>query len=408
MRSMVYGTLVSLSAVLLTQGASASDWPQFRGPAGTATAAEASLPLRWSTTENVRWQVDLPGRGLSCPIISGGRVFLTACSGYKQRRLHVLCLSAETGAKLWERQLAATGSTMCHPTSCMAAPTPCTDGTHVYTLFATGDLAAFDFDGNLLWYRALESDYPNVSNQVGLAASPIVWHDWLFLGMENAVDSFAAAIDIRTGQNRWKVARPRGINWATPQILQTAEQTAVLFETGSEVTAYEPATGRVLWKFPGSMSSTVGPLTVEGKVLAAGNEFLALEPTAGALTPRVIWKSPRLHTNYASALHYRGRIYTINGSNILSSASAADGKIIWQQRLKGRTYWASPVAADGRIYVVSEDGITTVFEAGGETAKVLGTNSLPDTILATPAIADGAIFLRSDQHLYCISTKKSG
>src|SRR6266852_8439695 len=137
----------------------AGDWPQFRGPGGSSVSEETGLPFRWSQTENVRWKADLPGRGVSCPVIAGGKVYVTACTGFQQTRLHVLCYQASTGKKLWERQLWATANTMCHDKTCMAAPTPVTDGERVYALFACGDLVALDSNGDLLWYRSLGRDY---------------------------------------------------------------------------------------------------------------------------------------------------------------------------------------------------------------------------------------------------------
>src|SRR5262249_34067807 len=146
------------------------------------------------------WKAALPGRGLSNPVITGGKVIVTACSGFKQRRLHVLCFDEKTGAKLWERQFTATGNTQCHPVTSMAAPSPVTDGKAVYALFATGDLAALDLDGVLLWYRSLVSDYPDITNQVGMASSPIVHKDVVLLPLDNAGESFAAGLDAKSGK----------------------------------------------------------------------------------------------------------------------------------------------------------------------------------------------------------------
>src|SRR5262245_43889298 len=188
-------TLVVLTG--MTAAVSAADWTGFRGPNSQAISTEKDLPVKWSPKENLRWKVDLPGRGLSNPIITAGKVIVTACSGFKQRRLHVLCYDEHTGKKLWERQFTATGNTACHPTTSMAAPTPVTDGKAIYALFATGDLAALDFDGTLLWYRSLVGDYPDVSNQVGMASSPILYKDVLLLPLENAIDSFAAGVDTK-------------------------------------------------------------------------------------------------------------------------------------------------------------------------------------------------------------------
>jgi outer membrane protein assembly factor BamB len=366
-------------------------------------SAETGLPLRWGPAENIRWKVNLPGRGVSCPVIASGRVYVTACSGYKQRRLHVLCFDATTGQQHWERQFTATGNTQCHPKTCMAAPTPVTDGQRVYALFATGDLACLDRDGNLRWYRSLVGDYPNITNQVGLAASPILCRDLLFLPMENAGDSFAAALDKHTGQNRWKVARRRDINWVTPQIVTRAGRSEVLFQTSAEITAYDTQTGSQRWSYPGGASSIVSPAIADDLILVAGGEMVALRPDKADGPPQVVWNNTKLRTGYASAVCYQGRVYAIN-AQILNCATAATGKQLWQQRIKGE-YSASPVAADGKIYVVNEAGLTTVLEAG-DSARILRTNALAGTFLATPAIANGAVYLRSDDCLYCIAAEQ--
>jgi outer membrane protein assembly factor BamB len=397
------GVFCTVSFLLLAAPAHAGDWTQFRGPNGTATSLETGLPIRWSRTENIRWKVELPGRGLSCPVIASGRVYVTACTGYQQRRLHVLCFDATNGARLWERQLWATGSTMCNSKTCMAAPTPVTDGERVYALFATGDLACLEKDGDLLWYRSLVGDYPTITNQVGMAASPILWKDTLFLPMENAGESFVAGVNKFTGQNRWKVERSRGIYWVTPQLFRNGDRTEVLFQSGGETTAFDPESGHKLWAYKGGPSGVVSPLASDGLALVPGGEFTALRPAKDAATPEVVWKTNKLKTSYSSALAYQGRVYAVNGANVLNCAEAGSGKILWQQRLKG-PFWASPVAADGKIYLVNEEGTTTVIQTGDQ-PQIVSTNPLGETMLATPAIANGAIFLRSDQHLYCIGAK---
>lgn len=382
----------------------AADWPQFRGPGGRAVSEDASVPSKWSADENIRWKTELPGRGVSGPILSGGRIFLTASSGYRDRRLHVLCLDAATGKKLWERQLASTGSTMCHPKTCMAGPTPCTDGRAVYALFATGDLAAFDSDGNLLWYRSLEGDYPDVANQVGMAASPIVYGQTLLLPLENAGDSFAAGIDTRTGKNRWRVDRARDINWVTPVVADFEGQACALFQTTQDLTAYDPETGKVRWALKGGETASVpAPLVHEGTVYAAGKNLLALRPGPAGGAPEVLWKSNKLIQHYASGAYYKGRIYGLTGVG-LNCLDPANGELLWQERIKG-PFWSSLVMVADRAYVVSEDGTTTVIQLGDK-PKMLARNALKGSILATPAVADGALYLRSDRHLYCIAARK--
>ena len=194
---------------------------------------ETGLPTTWGPDENVRWKVDLPGRSVASPVVFGKKVFISAASGPKMDRLHALCLDADTGKVLWHRQFAATGSTACHPKSSMAAPTPCANADGVYFLFATADLAAFDLDGNLRWYRSLVTDYPDVSNQVGMASSPVLWKDFLIVPMDTVGDSFLAAVDTKYGKNVWKTERPKDINWVTPTLRDLGDKAEVIFSSAS-------------------------------------------------------------------------------------------------------------------------------------------------------------------------------
>jgi outer membrane protein assembly factor BamB len=390
---------------LLLLAAVGADWPQFRGPGGSGVSPETGLPTTWSATDNIRWKVELPGRGLSAPVIAGDRVFVTACTGYRQDRLHVLCYDLDTGKKLWERQFWATGNTGCHPKTCMAAPTPATDGERVYALFATADLACLDRDGNLVWYRSLTGDYPTITNQVGMAASPILAGDVLIVPMENAGESFVAGIDVRTGTNRWKHDRSRDINWTTPLVFRNGGKAEVILQSGAGVASLDPQTGDQRWVYEASGTATTpSPTAADRRLLIpSGGGLVVIEPQ-GQQTPEVAWKSPRLSPRTASPLFHQGRIYTLNSAGILTCARAADGEVAWQERLKG-PFSASLVFGDGRIYAVNEEGTTFVVQVGDE-PQLVGKNSLNETILATPAIANGALFLRSDQHLWCIGARK--
>lgn len=404
MKHIVVSMLAIVSGMGVAAKAAAGDWPQFRGPGGTGVAADTVLPVRWSDSENMLFKIDLPGRGISSPVVAGGRIYLTACGEYKQRRLYVLCFDAATGRKLWERQFAATGSTTCHPTTNMAAPTPVTDGKRVFALFATGDLAALDRDGDLLWYRSLVGDYPDITNQVGLAASPILHDEMLFLPMENPGDSFAGAVDARTGQNRWRMKRERDINWVTPQMVHRQGESEVVFQTKSETTAYDAASGKVRWNFstPG-LSSVLSPLVFRDQVLVSGGDFCALRPVAGKETPEVVWRNSKLRTTYSSGLVYDGKLYVIASPGMMNCVDAVTGKTLWQERLKGN-YSSSPIGADGKVYTVNEEGTAIVLKAGDK-PQILGTSKFGEPIFATPAIADGRIYFRSDKHLFCIGEK---
>jgi outer membrane protein assembly factor BamB len=286
----------------------------------------------------------------------------------------------------------------------MAAPTPVTDGKAVYALFATGDLAALARDGTLLWYRSLVGDYPNITNQVGMAASPILSGDVLLLPMENAGDSFAAGIDKRTGKNLWKVKRERGINWVTPLLFSSGGKPAVLFQTNHEATAYEVSSGKRLWSFQEKDLSTIpSPARGKGMLFLTGSSLRAVRP-AGSGTPELVWEVGGALGGHASPVYHHGRLYNC-GDVAITCLNAADGKQVWRKRAAG-PFDASPIIAAGKLYAVNRKGRTYVFDLSGDEPKLLARNDLDDTILASPAAANGCIWLRSDKSLYCIGPKK--
>lgn len=392
--------LVVIAAFAAASAVRAEDSPQFRGRGGLGVSGEKGLPTTWSEKDNIRWKADLPGRGLSCPIVVGERVFATACTTVHQNRLHVLCFDAKTGAKKWERQFWATGGTQCHPKSNMAAPTPVSDGKRVLALFATADLVCLDLDGNLEWARSLVGDYPTIGNNVGMAASPALADDTLIVHMENVGESFATGIDVKTGQNRWRSARPRIINWATPLVVRTGDSAVVLLQSPSELAAHDAATGRKLWSFTQTRPATMPSSTAgDGMLFVPGDKLVGLK-LRGDKAPEVLWTSTKLPSGYSTPTYDRGRIYTVSNRGVVNCAEAATGKVLWTHRIDANIA-ASPLLADGKLYVVAEDGVTTVLELGDE-AKVLAANPLGETLLACPVASGGAIFLRSDKHLWCV------
>jgi outer membrane protein assembly factor BamB len=385
----------------------AGDWPQFRGPNSAAVSDEKNLPVQWDAKEGLRWKVELPGRGVSSPVVAGGRVYVTACTGYREGRLHVLCFDAATGKKLWERRFTATGSTTCNPATCMAAPTPVTDGKTVYVLFASADLAALNADGDLLWYRALAAERPNITNQVGMASSLVLHKDLLIVPLENAGDSFVAAVETKTGKERWKIERPRDINWATPLVAPTGPKGRVdlLLQSPTLLSAIDPDTGKTHWTFKGDWRESIpSPSFGEGLLFVPGRPLLALKLSDDDRTPEVKWKSPpQFAARFATPVLYKGQLFGVL-QNGVQSLDAKTGAVVWRERAEG-PFSASPLVADGKLYLVNEKGTTFVFSLGDK-PELLATNVLNDAMMATPAIADGAIYLRSDGWLYCIGSKK--
>lgn len=393
--------VMTLAACLaLATAASSAEWTQFRGPNGSGVSAESGLPTKWSKDEGIRYKVALPGRGLSNPVIAAGRVYVTACSGYRERRLHILCFDEATGKKLWERQLTATGNTTCNPMTCMAAPTPATDGAAVYALFATGDLAALDRDGTLRWYRSLVGDYPDITNQVGMAASPVLAGNVLLVPMENGGDSFVAGLDCQTGKNLWRVKRPREITWVTPVVITSGGRPAAVFQGPKELTAYDPETGKVRWALAsGKLGSIPSPAHGEGMLFLPGGQARAYRPRQDGSEPEQVWEGPSISGGFGSPVYHAGRLYGLTNVAV-ACLNAGDGKEVWRQRAEG-PFDASAVIGDGKLYAINRKGRTFVVQLGDK-PKVLARNDLDDTILATPAIANGCVYLRSDKFLYCV------
>jgi outer membrane protein assembly factor BamB len=380
--------------------ARAADWPQFRGPGLSGVSDENALPDRWTATENVRWKADLAGRGVSSPVVVDDRVFVTACSEMNETRLHVLCFNADTGAKLWERSVWATGPTNCNPTTCMAAPTPTANRDHIIALFATGDLVCFDHAGNLLWLRTLQLDEPAMSNLVGRGASPVLHGDLLIVPMESQGASWMFGIDAATGRTRWKAERPLENNYTTPLLVRYGGRTDLVVQAASGLTGYEPATGTKRWEFADeTLSAVASPAAADGLLLGAGRGAVALR-LEGDRPPELAWRSARLAVGTPTPLIAGGRVYAVKDSGVLACADLQTGDQRWSLRLRG-SFSASPVLAGGKLYLTNEDGEITVVRIGGK-GEVVATNPLGDAFLATPAVSRGCLYLRSDKRLYCV------
>ena len=400
------GSLAGLVACLTLAVASplhGGDWPQFRGTNATGVSDEKNLPTEWSKDKGIKWKTPLPARGVSSPVVVGNKVYVTCSSGTRDDRLHVLCFEATTGKQLWHRQLQATGGTARHPKSCMAANTPVADETGVYALFASADLAAFDSDGTLRWYRSLTGDYPTITNVVGMAASPILVNGRLIVPMDNAGESFLAALDTKYGKNVWKTERPRVISWTTPLVRTVGTTTEVLFAGPNGLTGYDAATGESRWVFKGGGSSIPSPV-LEGDSLylpVGGVSKFALG--AQGVTEKAVWAVKEAQTGYPSPLIYEGKVFATSSQGFVVCADAKNGKLLYQERAKG-AFSASPIGADVKVYCINETGSCTVLDAKARDwgDAVLATNDLGEETLGTPAIAGGLIFIRTDKALYAI------
>ena len=393
-------TLVFIILLVFCAGA---DWLQFRGNGNKSVSTGDPPPVSFSATENVAWKAPLPGRGVSGPVIVGKKIFVTASSGAKQDRLHVLCFDTATGKPAWERQFWATGRTLCHPTSAVAANTPASDGKRIFAFYSSNDLICLDLEGNLLWYRGLTFDYPNAANDVGLASSPLVIGETVVVQIENQGDSFAAGFDVATGETRWRVAREPAANWTSPVAMQgkTPEQNAVVLQSGKSTVGLHAITGKLIWEHPSGGSGIPSP-TVDGDVVfLPGSSLTALRRDSGSLANEVLWANNKLAPGSASPVVHDGKVYTMNRAGVLSCGETAKGELLWQLRLKG-PMWATPVIAGNYLFAVNQDGLAQVVKLG-EKGEIAAENALGESVLGSPAVSDGAIYFRSDAHLWKIA-----
>jgi outer membrane protein assembly factor BamB len=388
-------------ALLVCPGLTQADWLNFRGPdASGFDASITDLPLELSEKTQA-WKTPLPGRGLSSPLIIGERVFLTAASGPEQKQLHILCFDAGEGSLIWERRFWATGRTMAHKKTNVAAPTPASDGERIYALFSSNDLICLDLNGKVLWIRGLTLDYPNASNSLGMASSPLVVGDTLVAQIENDSESFAAGFDLRTGANRWKIDRPKSANWTSPISLRLGGEAVVALQSGDGIVGMVPATGSPIFRFPGDAATIPSSASSGDHLIVPANGLTAVRLSADGADPAPLWKEANNRPGTASPLVIGDKVYVINNAGVMACSSLVSGERIWRARLEGGAFSASPVAGNnGHLYVCNEDGVLQAVDLRGTEGKVVSSIALGESILGTPSLSQGAIYVRGDGHLW--------
>ena len=393
--------MISLGVGLTAWG---QDWKQFRGTDVSGVLGKPALPAVLEEDKNISWKVALPGEGLSSPIVVGDRVFVSCSSGVKQDRLHVRCHAAASGELIWERQFWATGRTMCHDKTAVAAPTPASDGKRVYVLFSSNDLVCLDLEGRLQWLRGLTADYPNASNSLGMASSPVVVGNTLVVQSENDSESFAVGIDADNGRNRWRLDRPKAANWTSPVIMDDAAtgDPLVVLQSSRGVTGVRPETGEIVWNYSDGASTIPSSVVAGSLLLVPSHGITALRPQSSDAEPEQLWRSSRLRPATPSPVVLGGKLFTVNHAGVVTCGSLEDGDRIWQLRLKG-PFSGTPVGWGRYLYFVNEAGLLQVVDTEAEEGEVVSQLDLGEMILCTPALGEGALYVRSDRYLWKIA-----
>ena len=420
----------------------AQDWPMFRGRSGGVAADDPALPDAWSATENVMWRVDVQGIGWSSPVVWGDHVFLTSvvnttteeapkpglyigdwAAPTAPHRWMVYDIDARTGTMRWEREVeSAPPGRAKHLKNSYASETAVTDGERVFFYFGNIGLYAFDLQGTALWSKRI-GPFPTRSNW-GTGASPVLHDGRVYVVNDNDQQSFLAAFDARTGAELWRVNRAEGMNWSTPLVWEHALRTEIVTTGSGRVRSYD-LSGRVLWEMKGMSSISIPtPFTRHGLLYIssgyigdAARPAYAIKPGAsGDISLRagetsntfVAWAAPTGAPYNPTPLVYGDAYYTLFDRGFFTSHDARTGREIYgRQRITADAsgFTASPWAYNGKIFAMSEDGDTYVIKAGPE-FSVLGKNSLGEMTLATPAVANGSVFVRTVSKLYRIANKK--
>ena len=390
--------LITLITLLFSLGiVHAGDWTQFRGPLGNGVSSESGLPTTLSE-KNLKWEVVLPGRGLSGVLVLGEKILITCSSGVTQNRLHVLCLNSKNGRLKWQRQFWATGRTMCHDKTSVAAPTPCSDGKFIYAVFSSNDVICLDLNGNLQWLRGLTADYANVSNSLGMASSPVVSGNVLVVQMENDSESYTLGLNKKNGVNLWRLDRPKAANWTSPVVLPSG---LVALQSKKGVDAIRSTDGSKVWSYDGGASTIPSTSLSEGVLYIPSHGITALKLNQADVTntPEQLWQSSRLSPATASPLILGGKVYTVNRAGVLTAGDIKSGDRLWQLRLKG-PFSATPVAAGKYLYCFNEAGLLQVVDTTAKEGEIVGQLNLNDQILGSPAVGGGAIYVRTNTKIY--------
>lgn len=412
---MAWSVLIAGAAVATLLGLpprAAADWRQYHGENCASVADPHDAPAAAGQLA-VAWKAPLPGTGPSGPIVVAGRVFVTAASGAQQDRLHLQCFDAASGRPLWQRQFWATGHTVVNPFGGVAAPTPASDGQHVVALYSSSDLACFDLEGNLLWLRGLGLESPTTRNDVGMASSPLIVGDTVVVQLENQGESFAAGIDLANGRTRWRVELEHGAAWTTPFVYRGGSSSGaattgtngkpplVLIQSRVGLSAHDPRTGRQLWNYEAECHTMATGAAAGPAIYLPATGLRKLLPGDGSAPPQVLWEQSRLRLDSGSPIVHGDQVYFIKGGGILVAADAAEGQVRWQLRLKG-PFWSTPVLAGDRIYAVNHEGLVQAVQlgSGGSQGRVAGTLQLDKDVLASPAVAGGALFFRTNRYLW--------
>jgi len=418
MRRFVPGLLAATVGLVVAPPLPAADWPQWRGPELRGTSPEKGLPLKWSLSEGVAWKLALPTGSGATPIVSGDRIFLNVAEG---DTVSLWCLDRKTSAVVWKKSLGPSAG-HAHKKHNMSTPSPVTDGKRVFAMTGQGVLKGFDAAGKELWARDLQKEYGVFGTNWGYGSSPLLLEELLYVpvlhGMKTDEASYLLGVEAATGKTRFRVERPTKAHtespdaYTTPTVARRGKEVEIVVTGADVVTGHDPKTGAERWRATGLNPDDNPYNRIVASPVAAGDVVVAptrVKPMlvlkafgSGDVTKSaVLWsfdRGPDVPTPATDGT----LLYVLTDKGLLSCMDLATGKTHYgPERLRMGTYSSSPLLADGKLYLTSEDGVTSVVKAG-TAFEVLAENVLEGFTVSSPAAASGQIFIRTSSHLYAI------
>lgn len=442
---MKQGLILFLSVICLTGIAHGQNWPSFRGPNASGIADGAKLPTAWNAekSENIRWTTPIPGLSHASPIVWGNLIFLiTAISEDRKASFNakargigladdsvkhtwrIYCLDKRTGKIVWEKTAyEGVPRAKRHVKATHANSTPVTNGKYVVALFGSEGLDCYDLNGKLQWKKDLGVLNPGLwddpTSSWGHSSSPVIYRDLVIVQADGHKQSFIAAFDLRDGKPVWRVERNEITSWSTPTIHEANGRTQLIANGGRFIRGYDPLSGKELWRFSDhdTQVKMQAPLVAHGLIYITGGYppgramYAFRSGAVGDISLKpgeesnafIAWSSSKGSPYTPTPIIYGDLFYTCADNGVLSAYNAKTGERVYQERLPS-SFSASPVAADGKLYLASEDGDVFVVKAGPK-FELLATNPMGKALMATPAISGGMLILRAEDHVYAVATK---
>lgn len=404
-------SLLQAAASAFALAASAENWTEFRGPTGQGISAARGLPVEWGTNKNIAWKQPMPGKGWSSPVLADGRLYLTTAVSQESstnQSLRALCLDSASGKTRWDTEVFARDIFQGHAKNSQASPTPIIEAQRLYVHFGHQGTACLDLDGKVLWRNETNTYDPRHGN----GGSPVIVDDALVFSCDGFTDPFIIALNKADGRQLWKTGRvttaTKTFSFTTPLVVTVAGRKQIVTPGSGVVSALDPKTGAEIWRVRYGEGFSVIPRPVFGHgmiFISTGFDrpsvlAIRVDGRGDVTDTHVAWKLSKGVPNTPSLLVVGNEVYMVSDAGIASCVDARTGQVHWQERVASDCS-ASPIFADGKIYIQDEHGLGVVLKPGRQFEK-LAANKLDERTLASYGVADGALFIRGEENLYCV------